>query len=71
MLKNYFKVAIRNISKQKFFSIINILGLSIGVAGALFISLYIYDELNYDRFNEKGDRIYRMNLHCSSRAVIL
>lgn len=63
MLKNYIKVAIRNISKQKFFSIINILGLSIGIAGALFISLYIFGELNYDRFNAKGDRIYRVNLH--------
>lgn len=63
MLKNYFKVAFRTISKQKFFSIINILGLSVGIAGALFISLYIFDELNYDKFNSKGERIYRVNLH--------
>ncbi|MEQ8925004.1 MAG: FtsX-like permease family protein [Fulvivirga sp.] len=63
MLKNYFKVAMRNIQKQKFFSIINILGLSVGMAGALFISLYIYDELNFEKFNKKGDRIYRVNLH--------
>ncbi len=63
MLKNYFKVALRNIQKQKFFSIINILGLSIGIAGALFISLYIFSELSYDRFNEKGERTYRISLH--------
>jgi len=63
MVKNYLKVAIRNITKYKFFSIINILGLAIGIAGCLFVSMYIYDELTYDHFHEKGDRIYRMNLH--------
>lgn len=63
MLRNYFNVAIRNITKHKFFSVINILGLTIGLASALFISLYIYDELNYDHFNEKGGSIYRINLH--------
>jgi putative ABC transport system permease protein len=63
MLSNYFKVAIRNITKHKFFSIINIMGLTIGLAGSLFITLYIFDELTYDHFNEKGSRIYRMNLH--------
>jgi putative ABC transport system permease protein len=63
MLKNYFKVAMRNITKHKFFSIINILGLTIGLAGSLFISFYIFDELTYDQFNVKGNRIYRMNLH--------
>ncbi|HNP17825.1 MAG TPA: ABC transporter permease [Fulvivirga sp.] len=63
MIKNYFKVAIRNIKRHKFFSIINILGLTIGLAGALFITFYIYEELNYEHFNEKGDRIYRVNLH--------
>lgn len=63
MVKNYLKVAIRNITKHKFFSVINILGLTIGIAGCLFVSMYIYDELTYDHFHEKGDRIYRMNLH--------
>ena len=63
MVKNYLKVAIRNITKHKFFSIINILGLTIGIAGCLFVSMYIYYELTYDHFHEKGDRIYRMNLH--------
>jgi len=63
MVKNYLKVAIRNITKHKFFSIINILGLTIGIAGCLFVTMYIYDELNYDHFNEKAERIYRMNLH--------
>ena len=56
-------MAFRNITKHKFFSVINILGLTIGLASALFISLYIYDELNYDHFNERGESIYRINLH--------
>ncbi|MDX1628338.1 MAG: ABC transporter permease, partial [Fulvivirga sp.] len=63
MVKNYLKVAIRNITKHKFFSIINILGLTMGIAGCLFISMYIYDELTYDHFHEKGERMYRINLH--------
>lgn len=63
MVKNYLKVAIRNITKHKFFSIINILGLTIGIAGCLFVAMYIYDELNYDHFHTKGERIYRVNLH--------
>ncbi|UII20384.1 ABC transporter permease [Fulvivirga ligni] len=49
--------------KHKLFSVINILGLTIGIAGTLFIIMYIQDELGYDHFNEKGDRIYRVNLH--------
>ncbi|MEM7107655.1 MAG: ABC transporter permease [Bacteroidota bacterium] len=63
MFKNYIKVAVRNIAKQKFFSVINILGLACGIASALFVALYIFDELNYDKFNEKANRIYRVNLH--------
>ncbi|MBL6449543.1 ABC transporter permease [Fulvivirga sp. 29W222] len=63
MVKNYIKVALRNITKHKFFSIINILGLTIGVAACLFVTMYIYDELNYDHFHVKGERIYRVNLH--------
>ncbi|MTI23324.1 FtsX-like permease family protein [Fulvivirga sp. RKSG066] len=63
MVKNYLKVAMRNISRHKFFSVINILGLTIGIAACLFVSMYIYDELTYDHFHEKGERIYRMNLH--------
>lgn len=63
MVKNYLRVAFRAIVKHKFFSIINILGLSVGLASCLFISMYIYDELNYDHFHPDGERIYRMNLH--------
>ena len=60
MFKNYFKTAWRNIRKNKLFSAINILGLSIGIATCFIIMLYVQDELSYDRFNEKADRIYRI-----------
>ena len=61
MLKNYLKVAIRNLWKNKGFSAINIVGLSVGLATCLLIMLYVMDELRYDRFNKKSDRIYRVD----------
>ncbi|MDH4089621.1 MAG: ABC transporter permease [Cyclobacteriaceae bacterium] len=63
MFKNYFNVAIRNILKHKFFSAINVLGMTIGVAACLLIILYIADELSYDRFHANADRIYQVGLH--------
>lgn len=63
MLKNYLTVAIRNILKHKFFSAINIFGMTIGVAACLLIILYVNDELSYDRFHFKADRIYQVGLH--------
>jgi putative ABC transport system permease protein len=63
MFKNYFNVAIRNILKHKFFSAINILGMTIGVAACLLLILYVTDELSYDRFHARADRIYQVGLH--------
>ena len=63
MLQNYFKLAFRNILKYKFFSAINILGMSIGLAACLLILLYVVDELSYDRFHANVDRIYQVGLH--------
>ncbi len=60
MIKNYFKIAWRNLLKNKAFSFINIMGLSIGIAVCFIIMLYVQDELSYDRFNVKADRIYRI-----------
>jgi len=60
MLRNYLKVSWRNLKRDKSYSLINILGLSIGIAACIVISLYIIDELSYDKFHEKSDRIYRM-----------
>ncbi|MFT3679012.1 MAG: ABC transporter permease [Ferruginibacter sp.] len=60
MFKNYFKIAWRNIIRQKGYSAINILGLAIGVAACLLILQYVTFELSYENFQEKKDRIYRV-----------
>ena len=62
MWTNYFKVALRTMQRQKFYSFINIFGLTLGMATALFILLYITDELSYDRFHADADRIYRVGI---------
>ena len=61
MIKNYFKIAFRNLWKNKGYSAINIFGLAIGLATCLLITLYITDELSYDRYNKNAARIYRIN----------
>ncbi|MEO7522536.1 MAG: ABC transporter permease, partial [Ferruginibacter sp.] len=61
MLKNYMKVAWRNLVKNRTFSLINISGLAIGLSCFLLIALYVLNELSYDRYNKKADRIYRIN----------
>jgi putative ABC transport system permease protein len=61
MLKNYLLVAFRNLTKNKAFSFINIVGLAIGMAACLLILQYVTFELSYDNFQAKGDRIYRIN----------
>ena len=61
MIKNYLKIAWRNLKKQPFFTFLNTFGLAIGMAGGLLISLYIYDELSFDTMFPDTDRIYRLN----------
>ncbi|MBO6659837.1 MULTISPECIES: ABC transporter permease [Roseivirga] len=61
MLKNYLKIAIRNIRKHKGYSFINVFGLAVGICCCLLIFLYVKDELTYDRFHTNVDRIYRIN----------
>jgi len=61
MIKNYFKIAFRNLWKNKGYSAINIFGLAIGLATCLLITLYVVNELSYDRYNKNADRIYRIN----------
>jgi hypothetical protein len=61
MFKNYFKTALRNLVKNKFYTSINIFGLAFGLATCLLILLYVLDELNFDRYNDKVKRIYRVN----------
>ncbi|OQX81874.1 MAG: hypothetical protein B6D64_01505 [Bacteroidetes bacterium 4484_276] len=60
MFKNYLKSALRNITKNKFYSFLNILGLAVGFAAFIFIFLYIRDELSYDRYHQKSSQIYRV-----------
>jgi len=60
MIKNYLKVIFRNIKKHKGYSFINITGLAIGMACCLLISIWVLDELSFDRFHENADSIYRV-----------
>ncbi|MCI0696522.1 ABC transporter permease [candidate division KSB1 bacterium] len=60
MLKNYLKITLRNLRKHKVYAFINILGLAIGITCCLLILLYVQDELYYDRFHHRSDRIYRL-----------
>ncbi|HYH13770.1 MAG TPA: ABC transporter permease, partial [Flavisolibacter sp.] len=62
MFKNYLKIAIRNLLRYKGFSVINILGLTIGITGCLLIGLFVWDELQYDKFIKDGNNIYRVYL---------
>jgi len=61
MFQNYFKIAFRNLIRNRGFSFINILGLAIGISCCLLILLFVQDELVFDSFHTKGDRIYRLN----------
>src|SRR6478752_1414824 len=63
MFKNLLHVALRNFKKDKWYSLLNVLGLTIGISFSLLLIFYIIDELSYDRYNEKADRIYRVNAY--------
>ena len=60
MIKNLLLVAFRNFKKDKWYTLLNVLGLTIGITFSLFLIFYIRDELNYDRYLPKADRIYRI-----------
>jgi putative ABC transport system permease protein len=61
MFTSTFKIAVRNLVRDISYSLINILGLTIGITGSLFLILYVYDDLSFDRYHEKADRIYRIS----------
>lgn len=61
MLKNNLKVAWRNLKKQKLYSLINVLGLTVGLSSFLLIYIYLHDELTYDKFHPDHDKIYKMS----------
>lgn len=60
MLKNYFKIAWRNLIRYKSFSLINILGLALGMASSILIALWVVDERSVDNFHENGDRVFSL-----------
>jgi putative ABC transport system permease protein len=76
MIKNYFKVALRNLIKQKVYTSINVLGLSVGIASCLLIIMFVVDEFSYDRFHKNAGQIYKVVLerkypnHSTNYAVI-
>lgn len=62
MIKNYILTTLRNISRRKGFSFLNVVGLSIGLAACLLILQYVKDELSFDDFHTKADTIYRVEI---------
>src|ERR1051325_4577513 len=61
MIRSYLTLVLRGLSRDKSYSFINIFGLALGLSVCLLITLYVTDELSYDRFNEKAGRIFRIN----------
>jgi len=67
MLRNLLLIVIRNFKNDKWYNLLNVLGLTIGITFSLFLIFYITDELNYDRYHKKADRIYRIVSHIQER----
>jgi putative ABC transport system permease protein len=67
MIKNLFLIALRNFRKDRWYSLLNVLGLTIGITFSLFLIFYIRDELNFDRYNKNADRIYRIVSYIQER----
>jgi putative ABC transport system permease protein len=63
MLRSYLKIAVRNILRHKFYAVLNISGLAIGLTASLLIGLYIYDEISFDKFQRDYDHIYHVGTH--------
>lgn len=76
MLTNYLKIALRNLFKQKVYSLINILGLSVGIASCLLIVMFVLHETSFDKFQANADHIYKVALerkypnHSTNYAII-
>ena len=67
MIRNLLRIAARNFKKDTWYSLLNILGLTIGITFSLFLIFYIRDELNFDRYNKKADRIFRIVSYIQER----
>jgi putative ABC transport system permease protein len=62
MFRNYLKIAFRSLIKQRVYTIINVLGLSVGIASCLLIVMFVRDEFSYDKFHSNADNIYKVVL---------
>lgn len=71
MLRNYWKIAFRNMAKYKFISFINLFGLTVGMTCCLLILTYILHEVSYDKYNSKADRIYRVTRSFNNKEGIV
>ncbi|HZH99822.1 MAG TPA: ABC transporter permease, partial [Flavisolibacter sp.] len=60
MIRNYFKIALRHLQKNRLYAFVNIMGLAVGIASCLLIGIYIWHELSFDKFHKKADRIARV-----------
>jgi putative ABC transport system permease protein len=67
MIKNFLVIALRNLKKDFWYNLVNILGLTMGITFSLFLIFYIKDELSYDKHNEKADRLYRINSYIQEK----
>jgi len=67
MIRNYLLVALRNFTRQQFYSFINVIGLATGLACALFIYLWVHDEVNMNSFHERIDRLYQVVLNSMNK----
>lgn len=76
MFRNYLKTAVRSLLKQRIYSVINVLGLSTGIASCLLIVMFVRDEFSYDKFHDRADRIFKVALerkypnHSTNYAII-
>src|SRR5277367_6652379 len=62
MIRNYLRIAIRNLRKNKIFSFINVFGLAVGLTCCMLIAAFLIDELNYDKYPEHANQIYRVGI---------
>ncbi|MBN9385137.1 MAG: ABC transporter permease [Chitinophagaceae bacterium] len=70
MFKNYFKIAWRNLQKNKLYTFVNITGLTVGIVSCILIGLYVSEELSYDKFHDKADRIARVTMQYTDGTTI-
>src|SRR5690348_11329788 len=67
MIKNLLLTALRNFRRDKWYTLLNVLGLTIGITFALFLLFYVTDELSYDRYQPNASRIYRVNTYIQEK----